>query len=337
MTRVSQNSSRHTMQYSLGKTKKRLEDLQLKGATLKQLSRPSDNPMANVEALTLQSRIGDNEQYIKNAGYAQLHLNATESAIVQLIEVVNKAKELAISQSSDFFDENTRGNVANEIIQLRNEAMGIANRRVGQKYLFGGFKTLSKPFSEDGKFLGDRGQITVETSKDFYVPINISGADVFLSTDSTSIKKADPFREISPKDATPGPDKNEELTPKRSLASEEKIDENGASIFSQLDALIIGMKNNDTTLIQSMLERLDETSSRLITQQTRIGSVYKTIENAKSINEDNTIDAKARKSELVDADVTELYSDLSREQDVLKATYQASQGLINKSLMDFIR
>ena len=43
-----------------------------------------------------------------------------------------------------------------------------------------------------------------------------------------------------------------------------------------------------------------------------------------------------RKSELVDADVAELYSDLSREQDVLKASYQASRSLMNKSLMDFL-
>lgn len=337
MTRVSQNSARHSIQYSLGKSKQKLENLQLKGATLKAISRPSDNPMANVEALTLQSRIGDNEQYIKNAGYAQLHLNATESALIQLIEIVNKAKELAISQASDFFDENTRRGVSNEVIQLRNEAMSIANRRVGQKYLFGGFKTMTKPFSDDGKYLGDRGQITVETSKDFYVPINVNGAEIFLSSEGTKVQKVDPFKNISPQDAKEGAQPKDNLEVSRDLASvESKEEKNSESIFSQLDALIIGMQNNDTTLIQSMLERLDKSVSRLITQQTRIGSIFKTIENAKSINEDNTIDAKTRKSELVDADVTELYSDLAREQDVLKATYQASQGLINKSLMDFI-
>jgi flagellar hook-associated protein 3 FlgL len=341
MTRVSENSARHSVHYSIGRSKKKLEDLQLKGATLKEISRPSDNPIANVEALALQSRIGDNEQYIKNANYAQLHLSATESALVQLIEITSKAKELAISQSSDFFDQNTRKSVSNEVVQLRNEAMSVANRRIGQKYLFGGYKTLKKPFSESGQYLGDKGQITVEVSKDFFVPINIDGSDIFLSSSKSVIKKADPFKEISPEQAKPQKDQSDlPVAPEvnRDLASNQKTPKEEAdNLFSQLDALIVGMQNNDTTLIQSLLERLDDTSSRLITQQTRVGSVYNSIDNSKSINEDDTIDARTRKSELVDADVTELYSDLAREQDVLKATYQASQGLINKSLMDFIR
>ena len=341
MTRVSENSSTHSIRHALSRTKKKLEGLQLKGATLKGLSRPSDNPIANVEALSLQSRISDNNQYTKNANYAQLHLNATESSISQLVEIIGKAKELAIAQSSDFYDENIRKNVSYEVGQLRNQALAIANKRIGQKYLFGGFKTLSKPFNDDGVYQGDKGQITLEVSKDFFVPINLNGEEVFYAAEDTPTQKADPFKEINPQDAKRGEGPDLSVDQGRDLASVPESGQppytNRQNVFGLLDSLVVGMQNNDTTLIQSLLEKLDDASSRLITQQTKVGSIYKSIENSKSINEDNKIDAQSRKSELVDADVTELYSDLTREQDVLKASYQASQGLMNKSLMDFLR
>jgi len=340
MTRVSQNSNMHSVRRALNQTKSKLEDLQLKGATLKGLSRPSDNPIANVEALGLKSRIADNTQYTKNANFAQLHLNATEDAISQLVEIVGKAKELAIGQSSDFYDESIRKNVSHEVFQLRNQALSIANKRIGQKYIFGGFKTLSKPFNDDGTYNGDKGQITLEVSKDFFAPINLNGDDVFNSAGDSPYQKADPFMEISPRDAIDDKESGAVKNNNRELASigdQDKTEIRRQNLFSTLDSLIVGMRNNDTTLIQSLLEKLDRTTSSLITQQTKIGSVYRTIENSKSHNEDSKIDARTRRSELVDADVTELYTDLAKEQDVLKASYQVSQSLMNKSLMDFIR
>lgn len=98
---------------------------------------------------------------------------------------MNKAKEIAIAQSSDFYDANIRENVSNEIKQLRNQALAIANKRVGNKYLFGGFKTLSKPFTDAGEYKGDLGKVTVEVSKDFFVPINLNGYEVFYSNDDS--------------------------------------------------------------------------------------------------------------------------------------------------------
>jgi len=42
MSRVSENSSIHSINYAVGKSKGKLEDLQLKGSTLKRVSKPSD-------------------------------------------------------------------------------------------------------------------------------------------------------------------------------------------------------------------------------------------------------------------------------------------------------
>ena len=341
MTRVSENSNMHAIKYSLGKTKEKMENLQLKGSTLRSITRPSDNPISNIEALTLQSRIKDNSQYTRNAEYAELHLTATEKSLEQITEILNKAKEIAIAQSSDFYDSDIRKNVANEVRQLRYQALAIANKRVGNKYLFGGFKTLSKPFDESGTYQGDKGKITLEISKDFFIPMNLNGYEVFYSATDSSSKQPDPFENVSPSDVNPNAPESEKSTEiNRDLASvktEEAVYEERSNIFSLLEGLTNSLENNDPDFTQDLLENFDDSISRLVTMRTKIGSVMNSVSSSKLSNEDQTIDAQTRKSSLVDADVTELFSDITRQQNILKSTYQASQGLMNKTLIDFLR
>ncbi len=341
MSRVSQNSNMHAIKYSLDKTKEKMENLQLKGSTLRSITRPSDNPISNIEALSLQSRIKDNTQFTRNAEYAELHLTATEKSIEQITEILGKAKEIAIAQSSDFYDQDIRKNVANEVRQLRYQALAVANKRVGNKYLFGGYKTLSKPFDKDGVYQGDRGKVTLEVSKDFFIPINLNGHEVFYSSGDTSSRQPDPFSEVSPSDVNPNA-KPRENNINRDLASvqdDQGTDqfEERSNVFSLLEGLTNSLENNDPSFTQSLLEKFDDSISRLVTMRTKIGSIMNSVDTSKLSNEDQSIDAKTRRSSLVDADVTELFSDITRQQNVLKSTYQASQGMMNKTLIDFLR
>ena len=56
MTRVTENSSRAAVNFTIKKAKSKLEELQLKGANLKKIRKPSDNPTGNSKALQLSSR-----------------------------------------------------------------------------------------------------------------------------------------------------------------------------------------------------------------------------------------------------------------------------------------
>jgi flagellar hook-associated protein 3 FlgL len=346
MTRVSENSATKTLKYNLSKSKERMENLQLKGSSLKQIVRPSDNPISNVEAMGLKSRMKDHDQYIRNSEYAELHLQSTEKAIEQIVDIMNKAKEIAIAQSSDFYDGNIRMNVANEIRQLRNQALAVANKRIGNKYLFGGYKTLSKPFDNQGAYQGDQGKMTVEISKDFFVPINLHGYEVFYADTGTSSKQPDPFERVGPQDGVPerfqDPEKEEMREADRGLASKEEAAkeydyQKRSNVFSLLEGLTSSLENNDPTYTQSLLEEFDDAINRLVTMRTKVGSIMNSVSSSQVSNEDDKINAAARRSSLVDADITELFSDITRQRDILKTTYQASRGMMNQRLLDFLR
>jgi flagellar hook-associated protein 3 FlgL len=349
MTRVSENSSTQSIQFALKKTKGKLENLQLKGSILKDITRPSDNPIGNVESLNITSKLNDNVQYRKNADYALLNLGGAEKSLSQLVEILNKAKEIAIAQASDFYDSNIRGNVANEVVQLKKQALSIANKRIGQRFVFSGFKSLTKPFDFQGKYHGDKGNITLEVSKDFFVPISLNGDEVFYSSEDTSNREIDPlesFDEIKQFDPPVPDDKEiqeaEEKKINRDLASEEIPDlekgfDNRDSLFAQLDTLVSALENNDAPLIRELLPRFDKSLTRLITMQTRIGSVTNSVLSSKTNLDSNSVDMATRKSYIVDSDVAELFSDITRQKNILDATYKSSQGLMNNSLLNFLR
>ncbi len=330
MTRVSENSQTAALKFSLNKTKEKMENLQMKGSTLKSITRPSDNPLSNVEALELTSTTNDNNQYTKNADFALLNLNVTEKSIEELTDIMTKAKEIAISQSSDFFNADVRKNVANEIQQLYNQSLAIANKKVGIKHIFSGYNTLSVPFDNNGTYKGDSGHITLEVARDFYVPINLTGDEVFFSDEDSSAIES-PLENFKQFEKTPTGLNS------RELASDNSGYKSRDNIFSQLQALVAGLENNDSKMIQGLLEKFDGTVSRLITLRTKLGSISNSVDSSKNMIEKENIDHVARRSNLLDADVADLFADIGKQQAILKTTYQASQGSMNQSLMDFLR
>lgn len=343
MTRVSDNSNSASINYTINKSKAKLEDLQTKGASLKKITRPSDDPLGNIEAMAINSNAADNTQYLRNSDFALVHLNTTEKALEQLSELLNRAKEIAISQSSDFYGADIRKNVANEVQQLRNQALAIANQRLGNRYIFSGYNTLKSPFTIDGKYNGDMGHINVEISKDFFIPINLNGVEIFFSTDSVSSKTESPLKEFPEleKQSTPLLNKGRDLASVEDKKSKENVAEEGwtkkDNIFAQLANLSTALENNDADFVRNTLERLDDSLSRLITLRTKVGSITNNVSYTQTKLENEAGFQAERKSKLLDADVAELYSDIVKQQHVLKTAYQSSKTLMNQSLLDFIR
>lgn len=341
MSRVSENSSTASLRHALSRTKGKMEDLQLKGAKLKSVIRPSDNPLSSVEGLALKSSRTDNDQFIRNAEHAVLSLNVTETALESLTDIMVKAKEIAIAQSSDLYNPEVRKAVANEVKQLRNQSIAIANKRVGQRYIFGGYNTLKPPFNAQGEYQGDTGKISVEVSKDFFVPINLHGDEVFFSSSELPNHAHDPLEPFPELRQTP----EQELPdtppiPGRELAS---LEEDGPAfvsrnnLFSNLETLYIALNNNDPDLIQDSLEKFDATIDRLITLRTQVGSISSSIESTRNSIDAENVDTEERISYLLDADVAELFSDITKQQAILETTYKSSQGLLNSRLIDFLR
>lgn len=305
MTRVSENSSQGILRHNLNKNRQKMEKLQLQGSTLKTNSRISDNSINGLEALTIKSKQADNEQYARNAGQALLYLNASENSLQRLTDIMMRAKEIVIGQASNFYNPSVKKNVASEVEQMRYQVIGIGNKSIRNRYLFGGFKSLERPFDDRGVYQGDGGRLRVEIDKNIFLPVNFNGYEIFHLYDGPELSG--------------------------------KLPEANDGLVRQLDDFISALKENRHVGIQSLIDRMDRSINHLITLRTRAGSLVKSAESSINSLELDNIDSKIRHSKLEDVDVTELFSNISKQQNLLKTTYKAGQAVISQSLLDFIK
>ena len=321
MTRVSQKSSLEAVRYNLNKTKQAIEDLQIQGASLKKLEKPSDSPINTTKVFDLNAKLSNNKQYVRDAEVAKNFLDTSERALERVNNIISRAKEITIAQSSDFYGPGIRKNVAVEVRQLMNEVLSISNTQAGNRYIFSGFQTDSPPFKNDGTYLGDFGKIQLEIGKNFFIPININGARVFTGvTSEKNILNNQNTRELSTIQKT-----------------DNKFVPANTNLFTQLKILANALENNDSKLIQSTILPLDNIFNRIITIRTSIGSTMNSINNSNHSIENENVNIKTQRSRLQDSDIAELFSDLTRLKASLRASYQASDTLINQNLLNFLK
>ncbi|MBF0297294.1 MAG: flagellar hook-associated protein FlgL [Oligoflexia bacterium] len=374
MTRVSDKSGSSAIEFALNKAKSKMEDLHLKGAGIKRIVRPSDDPAGNIEIMQLRTKENDLTQYSKNASMASISLEYTEEALNDLTEILMKAKEIAIGQASNFYNGAIRKSVAEEVTQLKKQAMGVANRHLGNRYIFAGHRNETRPFELDGKYVGNGGVIYLEISKNFYVPTNIPGNEIFYYSKHFRSEDVDPLQDLKRSEnnnekkkienKSAEGDKNKSIseskhptgksstendigdTNKLSINSNNNNDINNESafslanknsIFSQLQILINALNTNDHENIQNLLENLESSIDRVITLRTKIGSILNTIKNSNDALENYKVTNSLRKSTLEDADVAELFTDIEKQNNVLKAVYKTSSEILNENLLSFLK
>jgi flagellar hook-associated protein 3 FlgL len=157
-----------------------MENLQMQSATLKKLNAPSDDPIGAAKVLSVRTEKVNVDQYQTNAKLAEGMLSSAETALGELADIAVRAKEIAIGQSSGASaNDDTRLGIAEEVGQLFQQAVAAANTRVGDRYIFGGYKIHKPPVSGEGQYTGDDGQVMLEIANDVFVTANIPGIDAF--------------------------------------------------------------------------------------------------------------------------------------------------------------
>src|SRR6185437_15173995 len=99
--RVTENMNYDVLRTNIGRSRERMEKLQTEEATMKKLNTPSDNPVGASKVLEVRTDKMNNDQFIANAKNAESFLTNTEQALQEMTDLVVRAKEIAINQSSD--------------------------------------------------------------------------------------------------------------------------------------------------------------------------------------------------------------------------------------------
>ncbi|MFO7604007.1 MAG: flagellar hook-associated protein FlgL [Gammaproteobacteria bacterium] len=182
--RVSSNQTQLTAINAMLEQQAKLSAVQQQVATGKRISKPSDDPVAASKIVNLKDVMSTTEQYQSNIDGARSRLTIEEGVLANAVEVLQRARELAVAGNNGSQTNETRSFIAEEVDQLAEELLGLANTTDSSgEFLFAGAKSKFKPFvrNEQGAFEyhGDDTQRFIQIGPKRRIPTNDSGTDTF--------------------------------------------------------------------------------------------------------------------------------------------------------------
>jgi flagellar hook-associated protein 3 FlgL len=318
---------------SIHRSKERMDNLQRQHATLRKVNTPSDDPIGAAKVLEIRTDKVNNEQFLTNAKLAETFLNNSDHVMAELSDIVMRAREIALGQASGASsNDDTRLGVAEEVGQLFKQAVAAANRRIGDRYLFGGYRTDKPPIDPEGRYKGDDGQMMAEISRDVFIAMNVPGLDAFNTNPKAS----------SDSQFEKGFTKESDLESRKPASAGELAEPQSAggvnvNVFDELQNLRIALLTGDLEGIRDTLDRFDDMQAKLLAVRAKIGSRIQGLQSTQQSLERHTITNSELASSIEDADMAQVVSDLAKEEQVFRSALQSSQKLLQPTLMEFLK
>jgi len=187
MLRVTEGMIFQQVTSSIARAQKRAYDSQVVAQTGHRVNRLSDDPVAASRANVLSSTLERLSGMGRVSALAEEELTVAESALGQASMIFNRAREIAIAGSNASMGAESRSALAEEVAGLRSQMLSIANTRVADVYVFGGYQTTTEPFDDAGGYSGDNGVRMGEVAPGTSIKMNVAGDDAFVSATGVDV------------------------------------------------------------------------------------------------------------------------------------------------------
>lgn len=267
-------------------------------STLKEVSKPSDDPLKVSKILDLNNSIIQNDQYKTTINDAIQWTNVQDSALSSATESMQRIKTLIqYSANGTLSHEDRQANKA----EIESEIQGTIdalNTNFGGRYVFAGMNTTEKPFSIDKDDAGEITGITYNNDKDTGHG-NLSreiapGVSVELSTDGRNFMNTNGSEDL------------------------------GTFFSKALKAL----DEDDTEGLSNLLSRADQEIENVVSNRSKTGSIFNRLTATLERNDSEKLNLKTMLSENQDIDLAEKYMQFTME----KSAYQAALSMGTKIL-----
>ncbi|MCU7814346.1 MAG: flagellar hook-associated protein FlgL [Candidatus Thiodiazotropha sp. (ex Rostrolucina anterorostrata)] len=267
----------------------------------KRILTPKDDPPGAAYALNLRTSITQVEQYQNNADRARARLELQEATLRGVDDLMPRILELTIQGQSDTYSPGARQAIAEELRQLNDELMALANTRDSDgEYIFAGYDADSIPFSNpaDGVFAyaGDMGGRALQISATRQVQDRENGYDVFMNVDTTAgIKR---------------------------------------NIFETVHGVIAGLEADAPN--GALIDDLNLAQQHIGATRARGGARLNAIDEQRNVNEDFILTMQTALSETEDLDLAEAVSRFEQDLLALQAAQQTFNMVQGLSLFDYL-
>jgi len=284
---------------NLGRTSSEMVDANEVVSTSKRINHLSDDPVGLIAVLDLRSSISNLNQTERNISMGESWLNASESALTQINDIITSAKELTISMSSANIGASERTNNANLVQGYLEEIISLANSSSGGRYIFSGTNTDTIPFELDAAgslvtYEGNDTAFSINIGKDTVIPVGKDGEDIFGSNWDDS------------------------------------------NIFKTFIDFKTSLENNDIAGIQNVMSNLDDHLKNVNGNISDIAGKSIRLNVKKEIVADLELTNTERMSNIEDADLAEAVINLKSKELAYNAALSSSSKIMQMSLVDYL-
>ena len=279
----------------------KIQQNQARIATGKNILKASDDPIAAVNISAAKEQKTENARYIENIGRAKSKLELTENALNQASNLITRIYELTILAENDTFSVADRVAMKQEVTQLKDSMFEIVNSEdASGQALFAGYKVNQNAFSRD-----ENGYIQYMGDRGNNV-VNISEN----MTLSLGIDGASAFLRV--------PSENRHK-----------------SVFGIIEAIEDNFE--DANFPKNSISDLQSAIDHLSLQQTYVGAQLNKAELQEEALNRRQIILSENLSQLEDADITKIVTELQTMLLNRDAATQAFAKIGQQSLFDFLR
>lgn len=187
--RVSNMSISRQLIFEISRNYDRMNLYRLQVSSGKQINDFDDNPRAVALLKRFDALQANNTQYERNVGAARSFLEATDSALQDMSQVVVDLRELVMNELGPLSNDTSRAAGIVAVEGMREALLALANQQVQGGYLFGGYRTGTQPFSlvnEQVSYNGDSNPQSVQVGPTLRLDVTTPGSS-FMGTSSASL------------------------------------------------------------------------------------------------------------------------------------------------------
>jgi flagellar hook-associated protein 3 FlgL len=280
------------------------------------INRPSDDPVGAGLVALLESEGAEIAQLRRTVSNVRGRVGAVENALGETSDLLIRLRTLAIQGANGTQDAASRALIADEVRTIHDALLAQANTQFGGAHVFGGFSSAAPPFVAAGafdpaavpvttpsvSFVGDANQVAVEIDDGVQVPVTLNGQRAFLG-DANGDGAVDAGRE---------------------------------DVFAVAQDLWTALVTNDPSAVSATLSRIDRAGAQMSTERSQIGAVEAALDRAAQGLARRAVDTEQRVSDVRDADLARVVSDLVQQEAALQAGLSAMGRLLQPTLLDFL-
>ncbi|MEL7368462.1 MAG: flagellar hook-associated protein FlgL [Myxococcota bacterium] len=186
--RVSTSMTYGQARRTIGDRQATLAQVQQSIATGRAVNRPSDDAPAARRILRAEGLLGEVRSNRQTLDQGERLLSISENALTDAGHLTQRVTELTVQFASDTYSAADRRKAADEVVQIRERLIELANAQDNGRFLFGGLGSSEPAFDASGHFTGDRGQLTYPVGRGAEVEVSLPGGEPFeTSSPGTSL------------------------------------------------------------------------------------------------------------------------------------------------------